>query len=82
MSGNNSGELSLSRGFNMYKVKTYQADCLRINYFTELHEAKHFAVDNAYEGFESVIYDNALPMYPKRIYRTERFGNCFAVVGL
>jgi hypothetical protein len=66
----------------MYKVKTYKADRLTENYFTELHEAKHFAVDNAYEGFESVIYDNSLAMYPKRIYRTEKFGNCFAVVAL
>jgi hypothetical protein len=66
----------------MYKVKTYQDDCLRINYFSELHDAKHFAVDNAYEGFESVIYEDYLPSHPKRLYRTERFGNCFGVVPL
>lgn len=64
----------------MYKVKTYSTNSETIHYFTELHEAKHFAVDNAYTGFESVIYENFLPDYPKRIYKTERFGNCFAVV--
>ena len=64
----------------MYKVKTYTDISERTNYFTELHEAKHFAVDEAYNGFNSVIYDNSLTLYPKRIYRTERFGNCFAVV--
>ncbi|MEN9917074.1 MAG: hypothetical protein RLY40_1006 [Pseudomonadota bacterium] len=58
-----------------YSVDYMLDNEMAINYFVFEHEAKHFAVDIAYEGFNPVICE-----FGKIIGKIETFGNCKAFV--
>jgi hypothetical protein len=59
----------------MYTVDYILEGKAAINHFTFEHEAKHFAVDIAYEGFNPVVCEGG-----KIIGRVDSFGNCKAFV--
>ena len=43
--------------------------------FTFEHDAKHYAIDEAYKGVKGLFIKH----YNKTIYRVAQFGNCYAV---
>jgi hypothetical protein len=43
-------------------------------FFTYEHDAKHFAIDEAYKGVKGIF----VKCYNKTIYRIANFGSCFA----
>jgi len=62
----------------MYKVQWHNTESEGFNTFMTESEAKHFAIDSAYEGYQCYIYECFLGS--KKIYRTEKISNCFAVL--
>ncbi len=50
------------------------------SFHLEEHDAKHQAIDLAYEGYRAYVYFGDKHIGYRKEYRTEQFGNCFAVV--
>lgn len=54
----------------------YSVEVNGVNWcFTYEHDAKHFAIDEAYKGYKDIF----VKYYNKTIYRIASFGNCYAV---
>jgi hypothetical protein len=67
----------------MYNVEyNYKNDLYNSFNFNHEHEAKHFAVDLAYEGAIDIIVKESFLNSTKWLYRVESFGKCFAVVSI
>ena len=64
----------------MYLVKAINGNEELDLYSTLEHEAKHLAIDLAYEGYKAYVYFGDKHIGYRKEYRTEQFGNCFAVV--
>lgn len=65
----------------MYNVEyNYKNELYDSMIFFNEYEAKHFAVDLAYQGASDIIVKESLLNSTKWLYRIESFGNCFAVV--
>lgn len=64
----------------MFKVQWHKELDEGFNMFDSEIDAKHFAIDSAYEGYQCSIYEAFIPSCPKQIYRTERIGTCYAVL--
>jgi hypothetical protein len=64
----------------MYTVIAIKGNEQAESFHLEEHNAKHQAIDLAYEGYQSYIYFGDKHIGYRKEYRTEQFGNCFAVV--
>lgn len=66
----------------MYKV-TASTNNQELDFYVGLeHEAKHLAIDLAYDGYKTYVYEGDKHTGYVKLYRSEQFGNCFAVVGV
>jgi hypothetical protein len=64
----------------MYKVTAINGnEELIFNHALE-HDAKHNAIDLAYEGYKTFVYFGDKHLGFRKLYRSEQIGNCFAVL--
>ena len=66
----------------MYKVKAIIDNQELEFYYGFEHEAKHLAIDLAYQGYKTYVYFGDKHTGYSKLYRSEQFGNCFTVVGV
>lgn len=64
----------------MYLTKAINGNEELIFNYTFEHAAKHQAIDLAYEGYKTYVYFGDKHIGYKKLYQSDRFGNCFAVI--
>ena len=64
----------------MFKTVAIKNDVEQVSYHALEHDAKHSAIDLAYEGFKTYVYFGDKHLGYSKVWRSEQFGNCFGVV--
>jgi hypothetical protein len=62
----------------MYKSYGYKNNHEVEEYFIFEHEAKHHAIDLAYEGYKTMVYDCSIGL--KKLWQSEKFGGCVGLI--
>jgi predicted double-glycine peptidase len=66
----------------MYKVYAITNNQELESFHIFEHEAKHQAIDLAYQGYKTYVYFGDKHLGYSKLYRSEQFGQCFAVIGV
>lgn len=73
-------QIPLGKVIDMYKVIAINDNEELVFNHTLEHEAKHNAIDLAYEGYKTLVYFGDKHLGYRKLYRSEQIGNCFAVL--